>query len=199
MSEKRLKEIIESANDGSITNELAERRLSFLDWRENEHQFRENKLRVSEYINQGGKTYGVSPEEILVKQETSQEYQQLLTSIRQRLTARQQRVFDMRFIKGLTQERIGKSLRLDHSTISRELQKIEGILRTYATQETHEILSPPAVNQFSGQSVGVKVRYPFEFLQKQKPCGIPQYIPQDTVCTLCDKCTCKDMRERRET
>lgn len=190
----RLEETISQLKTHAITLEEAQRRLEFLAWQVEYHQCRNEQTRINALIDSDVPTYGQSPEETLVKRETTAEYQELLKSIRSKLTNQQKRVFNMRYIKGYTQESIGKKLRISKQAINKILVVVDGILLNYTNDATHDILVKSQIRPW-GHTNSSKVRWPFEFMASQKPCKVHQYLEEYVCCTWCDKCTNKNMKQ----
>lgn len=189
----RLEETISQLKTHAIPLEEAQRRLEFLAWQVEDHQSKEQQIRIDTLIDANIPTYGQSPEETLVKRENTAEYQELLRSVRSKLTIQQKRVFNMRYLKGYTQETIGKKLKLTQQSISYTLGIIDNLLTGYANESTHDILVKSQLRPWVHTNSS-KVRWPFEFMASQKPCRVHQYLDDNVCCTWCDKCTNKYMR-----
>lgn len=190
----RLEETISQLKAHAITLEEAYKRLEFLAWEQEKDQCKQDQLRVDTLVDADVPTYGQSPEETLVKRENTAEYQELLRSIRSQLTIQQKRVFNMRYIKGYTQENIGKKLRMTQPAIFKILRVIDEVLTGYANESTHDILVKSQVRPWIHTNSS-KVRWPFEFMASQKPCKVHQYLEEYVCCTWCDKCTNKNMKQ----
>ena len=189
----RLEETISQLKTHVIPLEEAQRRLEFYMWQENSNQERDEQTRIDTLIDADVPTYGQSPEEVLIKRENAAEYQELLRNIRSKLTNQQKRVFNMRYIKGYTQESIGKKLRISKQAINKILVAVDGILLNYSSDVTHDILVKSQIRPWVHTNSS-KVRWPFEFMADQKPCAVHRYLENDVCCTWCDKCTNKNMR-----
>ena len=189
----RLEETISQLKAHAIPLDEAQRRLEFLAWQVEDHQSKEQQVRMDTLIDADVATYGQSPEETLVKRENTAEYQELLRNIRSQLTNQQKRVFNMRYLKGLTQENIADKLKMTQPAIFKILGVIDKILKDYASEATHDILVKSRVRPWVHTNSS-KVRWPFECMSNQKPCAIHLYLESGVCCTWCDKCTNKHMK-----
>ena len=189
----RLEETISQLKAQAITLDEAQRRLEFYMWDTERNQDNEQKLRMESLIDADVATYGQSPEETLVKRENTAEYQELLRNIRSQLTNQQKRVFNMRYLKGYTQESIGKKLKISRITVLEHIHNVDKILKDYANEATHDILVKSQIRPWVHTNSS-KVRWPFECMANQKPCAIHLYLENGVCCTWCDKCTNKHMK-----
>lgn len=189
----RLEETISQLKTHAIPLDEAQRRLEFYMWQENSNQERDEQTRIDTLIDADVATYGQSPEETLVKRENAAEYQELLRNIRSQLTNQQKRVFNMRYLKGYTQENIGKKLKISRITVLEHIHNVDKILKNYANEATHDILVKSRVRPWVHTNSS-KVRWPFECMANQKPCAIHRYLESGVCCTWCDKCTNKHMK-----
>lgn len=120
-----LAKIIRELRDGTITVDIANQRLSFLDWRENFNQL----VRDINFANQHGmddyiRQYSRNPEDILIEKETIEEELLLIKHILSWLKPDEKELLWAFVVEGERQEDIAKRFGIKQAAVSRRVSRI---------------------------------------------------------------------------
>ena len=168
-----LKQIIADVNDGVISIATAESRLSF------DMAQRDKAPHIEDYIETPR-----DPLDIMVAAERKAKLDDAIAYLYEVLD---KPLWTMLVLvsQGYTDDDLAEYFEITKNGVAYRLERI----REYADGIQSLLRIDP--RQYTADTPKIKVRYPMDAAKAKKPCGIPQYLNEagvPSVCTLCDRC-----------
>ena len=168
-----LKQIIDDVNDGIISIETAQSRLNF------DMSQRDNAPHIEDYMEMPR-----DPLDIIVAAERKAKLDDALGYLKEVLKRDDWNMLVL-VSKGYTDDALAEYFEITKNGVAYRLKRI----REYADGIQSLLREEP--RQYTATTPKIKVRYPMDAAKAKKPCGIPQYLDEagvPSVCTLCDRC-----------
>ena len=173
-----LKQIIDDLNDGIITVETAQNRLDF------DMKKRDKPVKLIEYSEQPR-----DPLDIVVSDERTEELIDAVAYLKEVLDDSDWTVL-CGISNGITYDAIAKDIGTSVSNVAYRIAHI----KRYADGIQRLLRKDPPL--YYATTPKVKVAYPMDSAKAMKPCGIPKYLRNagvPSLCTLCEHCHAKDL------
>ena len=173
MSRDFLAETIADLNDGIITLAAAQSRLNF------DMSQRDNAPHIEDYMEMPR-----DPLDIIVAAERKEKLDDALVYLKEVLERDDWNMLVL-VSKGYTDDALAEYFEITKNGVAYRLERI----REYADGIQSLLREEP--RQYTATTPKIKVRYPMDAAKAKKPCGIPQYLDEagvPSVCTLCDRC-----------
>lgn len=173
MSRDFLAETIADLNDGIITLAAAQSRLSF------DMAQRDKAPHIEDYIETPR-----DPLDIMLAKERKAKLDDAIAYLYEVLD---KPLWTMLVLvsQGYTDDDLAEYFEITKNGVAYRLERI----REYA--DGMQVLLRIEPRQYTADTPKIKVRYPMDAAKAKKPCGIPEYLDEagvPSVCTLCDRC-----------
>ena len=176
MSRDYLKQIIDDVNSGVISIATAESRLSF------DMAQRDKAPHIEDYME-----LPRDPLDIIVAAERKEKLDDAIGYLKEVLDTP---LWNMLVLvsQGYTNDDLAEYFGITKNGVAYRLERI----REYADGMQGLLRIEPW--QYTADTPKIKVRYPMDAAKAKKPCGIPEYLDEagvPSVCTLCERCNAR--------